>query len=176
MDASNKRGEHAAFRERRAMRTRLQGATRLEPLGDCNEVQGADARPRRSASVAGLSATGHPAGRSGVPAGLISAGTDGTERNVVKWRNDGDRAGPTGALPSGAIPRDQGRRRWGFCLPDWSDVNRSAGRTADGVIRLSQSKAGATCAAWISDQQEALRPTHFGPRVLISANTPLRTR
>ena len=40
----------------------------------------------------------HPAGRSGVPAGLISAGTDETERNVVKWRIDGDRAGPTGAL------------------------------------------------------------------------------
>jgi len=67
MDVSNKRGEHAAFRERRAMRTRLQGATRLEPLGDCNEVQGADARPRRSVSVAGLSATGTQPGAAGSP-------------------------------------------------------------------------------------------------------------
>jgi len=97
------------------MRTRLQGATRLEPLGDeCSEE--ADARPRRSVSAAGLSATAHPAGRSGVPAGLITAGTDGTERNAVKWRSDGDRAGPTGALlralflatrptPVGLLPR-----------------------------------------------------------------------
>gem|GEM_PF-2550732 len=58
-----KRGEHAVFRERRAMRTRLQGATRLEPLGDQNEVQGADARPR----VSELSAAGTQPGAAGSP-------------------------------------------------------------------------------------------------------------
>ena len=41
----------------------LQGATRLEPLGDQNEVQGADARPR----VSELSAAGTQPGAAGSP-------------------------------------------------------------------------------------------------------------
>ena len=68
-----KRGEHAAFRERRAMRTRLQGATRLEPLGDPAKRESGRATSRQRAERGR-----HPAGRSGVPAGLITAGTDGT--------------------------------------------------------------------------------------------------
>jgi hypothetical protein len=81
----------------------MRRAGRPEPLGDWNKVEGAGARPRRRRRRRRVERARHPAGRSGVPAGLITAGTDGTQRSNAKWRIDGDRAGLTGALTSGAI-------------------------------------------------------------------------
>jgi hypothetical protein len=142
-------GRARGHRERRALRTRPQGAKRPEPQAERSE------RTRRpSRRAASVSATGcarlrrgrQPAGRSGVPAGLTRAGTThgpGAQRtDHVTCRR--------GSYRSAAFARHSCRaRRPRRGRTPTARSDEGAEEDADGVTdrRSLRRRAGATCAA-----------------------------
>lgn len=145
--AEQAKPSRAVSRERRALRTRPQGAKRPEPQGDQRE------RDRRPAATAPSAATAvvwrrlrrarHPAGRSGGP-GLISAGADvnavqrsGTQRTTATARVGGApfRAGHCTAHSAARPDRYP---------PDGATAEEEAGLVTDRSLR----RAGARRAAW----------------------------